>query len=95
MAVVMAAPTKENRTADATALLNYGFANFTAYTPAAEDLEPIPVTLGGAETRPVLMGSNSFVREKRARYLRDMPSAFDLPESLTARRSRPDSRWAS
>ena len=36
VAVVMAAPTKENRTADATALLNYGFANFTAYTPAAE-----------------------------------------------------------
>lgn len=32
VAVVMAAPTKENRTADATALLNYGFANFTAYT---------------------------------------------------------------
>ena len=36
VAVVMAAPTKENRTADATALLNYGFAHFTAYMPAAD-----------------------------------------------------------
>ena len=55
VAVVMAAPTKENRTADATALLNYGFAHFTAYMPAADDLAPIPVTLGTAETvQPVL-----------------------------------------
>lgn len=33
VAVVMAAPTKEERMADATSLLNYGFANFAAWTP--------------------------------------------------------------
>ncbi len=79
----MAAPTKENRTADATALLNYGFANFTAYMPAADDLAPIPVTLGTAETvQPVLEGSDSFVIEKTRAG--DMQTAFDLPETLTA-----------
>ena len=75
VAVVMAAPTKENRTADATALLNYGFANFTAYTPAADDLAPIPV-------QPVLEGSDSFVIEKTRAG--DMQTAFDLPETLAA-----------
>lgn len=79
----MAAPTKENRTADATALLNYGFANFTAYTPAAEDLEPIPVTLGTAETvQPVLEGSDTVVIEKAR--AEDMQTTFDLPETLAA-----------
>ena len=83
VAVVMAAPTKENRTADATALLNYGFANFTAYTPAADDLAPIPVTLGTAETvQPVLEGSDSFVIEKTRAG--DMQTVFDLPETLAA-----------
>lgn len=83
VAVVMAAPTKENRTADATALLNYGFANFTAYMPAADDLAPIPVTLGTAETvQPVLEGSDSFVIEKTRAG--DMQTAFDLPETLAA-----------
>ena len=83
VAVVMAAPTKENRTADATALLNYGFANFTAYTPAAEDLEPIPVTLGTAETvQPVLEGSDTVVIEKAR--AEDMQTTFDLPETLAA-----------
>lgn len=83
VAVVMAAPTKENRTADATALLNYGFANFTAYMPAADDLAPIPVTLGTAETvQPVLEGSDSFVIEKTRAG--DMQTALDLPETLTA-----------
>ena len=45
VAVVMAAPTKETRMADASALLNYGFANFMAYTPPADVLTPVPVTL--------------------------------------------------
>lgn len=92
VAVVMAAPTKENRTADATALLNYGFANFTAYMPAADDLAPIPVTLGTAETvQPVLEGSDSFVIKRREQ-------GICRPRSTCRRRSprryRPVSDWA-
>ena len=79
----MAAPTKENRTADATALLNYGFANFTAYMPAADDLAPIPVTLGTAETGSrCSRASDTFVIEKTRAG--DIQTAFDLPETLTA-----------
>lgn len=47
IATVMAAPTKEARTADVSALLNYGFANFAPYTPDLSDqLKPVPVRLG-------------------------------------------------
>ena len=47
IATVMAAPTKEARTADVSALLNYGFANFAPYTPdILSQLSPVPVRLG-------------------------------------------------
>lgn len=47
IAVVMAAPNKDARMADATQLLNYGFANFAAYQPdLSQACEPMPVALG-------------------------------------------------
>ena len=83
IAVVLHCASSTDRFESAKALLNYGFANFTAYTPAAEDLEPIPVTLGTAETvQPLLEGSDSFVIEKTRAG--DMQTAFDLPETLAA-----------
>ncbi len=47
IAVVMACPTSTDRTADVTAMLNYGFANYTIQTvyPDAA-LSPVPVLLG-------------------------------------------------
>ena len=83
VAVVMAAPTKENRTADASALLNYGFANFTAYTPSADTLTPIPVTRGRTDSvQPVLEGGEAFIVEKAKAG--EIQTTVDLPESLTA-----------
>ena len=83
VAVVMAAPTKENRMADATALLNYGFANFTAYTPPADILTPIPVKLGRADSvQPVMEGGTSFIVEKA--QAEGLETHLDLPDSLTA-----------
>lgn len=47
IAVVMGAPTSDARTQDVTTLLNYGYANFTTYTPAVqEQLQPIAVEMG-------------------------------------------------
>ena len=47
IAVVMAAETKEDRMADATTLLNYGFANFTQITPEYNSADnQVPVLLG-------------------------------------------------
>ena len=83
IAVVMAAPTKENRMADATALLNYGFANFTAYTPPQDALAPVPVALGKADgVQPVLQDESSFVIEKT--QAGELETQIELPESLTA-----------
>ena len=83
IAVVMAAPTKENRMADATALLNYGFANFTAYTPPQDALAPVPVALGRADSvQPVLQDESSYVIEKI--QAGELETQIELPESLTA-----------
>ena len=83
IAVVMAAPTKENRMADATALLNYGFANFTAYTPPQDALAPVPVALGKADgVQPVLQDESSFVNEKT--QAGELETQIELPESLSA-----------
>ena len=83
IAVVMAAPTKENRMADATTLLNYGFANFTAYTPPQDALAPVPVALGRADSvQPVLQDESSFVIEKT--QAGELETQIELPESLTA-----------
>lgn len=55
IATVMAAPTKEDRMADATALLNYGFANFAPFSPDLSGaLTPLPVQMGKSETVSVL-----------------------------------------
>lgn len=83
VAVVMAAPTKETRMADASALLNYGFANFTVYEPPAGLLEPVPVTLGTASTvQPVVQDTESIVIEKA--QAGTLETQLSLPESLTA-----------
>lgn len=83
IAVVMAAPTKENRMADATTLLNYGFANFTAYMPPQDALAPVPVELGRADSvQPVLQDESSFVIEKT--QAGELETQIELPESLTA-----------
>lgn len=51
IATVMAAPTKEYRMADASALLNYGFANFVSYSPDLSGLpKTLPVDLGKEDT---------------------------------------------
>lgn len=82
VAVVMAAPTKENRMADATALLNYGFANFASYTPAADILAPVPVALGAADSVLPQMEENSLVVEKAR--LSTLETTVNLPESIAA-----------
>lgn len=83
VAVVMAAPTKETRMADATALLNYGFANFAAYTPPEDALTPVPVSLGHADfVQPVMEGGTSFVVEKAKAD--ELETHLELPDTLTA-----------
>lgn len=83
VAVVMAAPTKEKRTADVTSLLNYGFANFAAYTPPEDVLSPMPVVLGDAPSvQPIIQGGGSLILEKSV--INQLETVLDLPESIAA-----------
>ncbi|MCB6364839.1 D-alanyl-D-alanine carboxypeptidase [Intestinibacillus massiliensis] len=84
IATVMAAPTKEQRTADASALLNYGFANFTKYVPDLSGLpSALPVTLGKAETVPLTAdGADSVLIEKEKAG--GLTTQVNLPETLDA-----------
>lgn len=83
VAVVMAAPTKETRMADASALLNYGFANFTVYTPPDDLLQPVPVQRGNAAfVQPVLQDSQPLVIEKEKAA--QLETRLDAPEALQA-----------
>lgn len=84
IATVMGAPTKEDRTADAAALLDYGFANYTAYTPDLGDaLAPLPVRMGRQETVDVQAGTVQPVvvsKEDAA----NVTTEIELPESVQA-----------
>ena len=51
IAIVMGAPTKDDRMADATKLLNYGFANYEPYIPdLSAAAQPIRVKMGKQDT---------------------------------------------
>lgn len=83
VAVVMAAPTKETRMADASALLNYGFANFAVYTPPDDLLQPVPVQLGTADfVQPVLQNDQSIVVEKEKAA--QLETHLELTDALQA-----------
>ena len=54
VAVVLGCDTTDHRWSGARALLDYGFANFTAYTPAAESLSLSPVKVLGGQLTEVM-----------------------------------------
>ena len=68
IAVVLGAPTIAARTADASAMLNYGFASYTSVTPSADaPLMPIPVKMGVAPAVPCrLADSTPILIQKQA-----------------------------
>lgn len=84
IATVMAAPDKDARMADATALLNYGFANFTRYSPdLSADLMPVPVRMGKAESVPVRAGDVTGVTVEKEQAA-GLETTVTLPEQLDA-----------
>lgn len=84
IAVVMAAPDKDTRTADASQLLNYGFANYAAYTPdlsaACGDL---PVVLGKADSVGVVCDDPGSMTVQKDQ-VSGLTVSYDRPESLDA-----------
>lgn len=84
IATVMAAPTKEDRMADASALLNYGFANFTSYAPDTSSLpERLPVRLGKTSSVKLSAECSDTVTVEKERASA-LETRITLPDELAA-----------
>ena len=65
IAVVMAAPSSDERNNDAKALLNYGFSKYVLYTPDTQQFEPVKVLKGKEKTvMPEMQQLTNIVVEK-------------------------------
>ena len=65
IAVVMAAPSSDERNNDAKTLLNYGFSKYVLYTPDIQELTPIKVIKGNEKSvQPEMQKLTSIVVEK-------------------------------
>ncbi|RKJ76503.1 D-alanyl-D-alanine carboxypeptidase [Butyricicoccus sp. 1XD8-22] len=84
IATVMAAPTKEARSADVSSLLNYGFANFAPYTPdLSGKLNPVAVRLGKElSVTPVPENAGSLVLAKEE--LAELTTEVQLVDAVDA-----------
>ncbi|MEA4822586.1 MAG: D-alanyl-D-alanine carboxypeptidase family protein [Clostridiaceae bacterium] len=84
ISVIMKAETSPKRNADASALLNFGFANYALVTPEEFTAPaPIPVKLGVCETvETKIAGNGTFVAEKGS--VKRMERTITLSETLTA-----------
>ena len=83
IAVVMGSATSQERFAACKSMLDYGFANFSLYTPALQENASVPVTLGKAGTvRAVPAETSALLVEKT--QLSSIASAFTLEESVAA-----------
>ena len=81
--VVMAAPTRDIRNATATALLDWGFANFDIYTAPHIELQPIKVIGGVKNICEIDQGSFKTVVEKvnisKIKYNTKLPENISAP----------------
>ena len=84
IAVVLKAPTSDERFEDAKALLNYGFANYALCTVTPDEaLLPLSVTLGEKGTvQPVLTKENTLLLDKARAG--DLTQTLTLPERVNA-----------
>ena len=70
--------------ADATALLNYGFANYAPYTPDLSDaLAPLPVKMGKSKTISVQAEETAPVVVAKEK-IENVKTEIHLPDSLEA-----------
>ena len=87
IAVVMGSENSKDRFAACKSLLDYGFANFSLYTPALQEGASVPVKLGTAESvAAVPGGAVSLLVDKAQRG--SLTAEIELAESVTAPVSR-------
>ena len=87
VAVVMGSETSQDRFSACKSLLDYGFANFSLYTPALQEGALVPVKLGAsASVAAVPAGETAILVDKGRRN--SIESEITLEESVTAPVSR-------
>ena len=83
IAVVMGAATSQERFAACKSMLDYGFANFSLYSPALQDGASVPVKLGAAgNVSAVPAGETNLLIDKAQRS--SITTEITLEESVTA-----------
>ncbi len=82
IAVIMGAPTRDVRNAEAKKLLDYGFSNYALFSSEAPAPAPIKVT-GGKQDALSLAGNRFSALVKKGEEKR-ISVRYDLPESLAA-----------
>lgn len=80
--VIMGAESRDARNATATALLDWGFANYGVFTAAGGELPPVYVKGGEHCECPLVYGEISVVLPKR--MLSSVETEYELPTELTA-----------
>lgn len=82
IAVVMGSPTRDIRNAEASKMLDYGFANYALYRLEKEDMGEIKVLGGTAQSCKILHGELSAVVESAKKG--SIEIVTELPESVAA-----------
>ena len=83
IAVIMGAESSESRNADAAALIEYGFANYTLCPALDSALPPVPVEGGEADSvQPGLSGEDGILLPKSS--AQSLERHVSLPESVSA-----------
>ncbi len=83
ISAIMAAPTSKDRFSDASALLNFGFSNFSLFKPTELDISEVPVRLGKKASVPIVLGDSASILTEKTN-IQKMRTEISLPESLTA-----------
>ncbi len=86
--VIMGAETRDIRNANATALLDWGFANYALYKAPAEEMPPVYVIGGNVSTCHTI--SSDFLCVLPKSELAAMERVVELPEKINAPVSRGD-----
>ena len=83
IAVVMGSETSKDRFAASKSLLDYGFANFSLYTPALQEGASVPVKLGTADSVAAVPGGTTALLVDKAQR-GSITAEIVLEESVTA-----------
>ena len=82
IAVIMGAPTRDKRNADARALLDFGFSNFTLYEVPEKAIEKLSVLRGTKDGTVIYSSAFSALIKKKD--LKNVELIYDIPKELNA-----------